>query len=113
MGFPRPAGDWADHGKDGRPWPKRFHGSADPGRVVHVHVREVGSPGWRFALLFRDWLRSEPAERDAYARVKTELAARMPRLDAYVEAKEPWFDAAYDRARAWAEATGWAPPPAP
>lgn len=112
MGFPRPAGEWTDQGKDGRPWPKRFHGSADPGRVAHVHVREVGSPGWEFALLFRDWLRAEPAERDGYAEVKTGLAARMPGLDAYVEAKEPWFDAAYVRAGSWAEATGWAPPEA-
>lgn len=113
MGFPRPAGKWTDHGKDGRPWPKRFHGSADPDRVAHVHVREVGSPGWRFALLFRDWLCAEAAERDAYARVKTGLAARMSAPDAYAEAKEPWFDDAYARAGAWGDAIGWDPPPAP
>ncbi len=27
----------------------------------------------------------------------------------YADAKEPWFDAAYPRAHAWAERTGWTP----
>lgn len=110
MGFPRVEGTTADHSKDGRPWPKRFHGSCDPSRVVHLHVREVGSPGWEFALLFCDWLRAEPAERDAYARLKTGLAARLTSTEEYAEAKEPWFDEAWVRARAWAASTGWAPP---
>ena len=41
--------------------------------------------------------------------MKTDLAARVASIDAYAEAKEPWFDAADARARAWAERTGWAP----
>lgn len=110
MGFVRPPGEWHDSGKDGTVWPKRFHGSTDPGRIAHVHVREVGSPGWEFALLFRDWLRAEPPERDAYAALKTDLAARVPGIEEYVEGKEPWFDEAYPRARAWAARSGWSPP---
>ena len=39
-----------------RDWSKRLHGNADPGRPVNLHVRAAGSPGWRFALCFRDWL---------------------------------------------------------
>jgi dephospho-CoA kinase len=111
-GFPRVGGVAEDNGtgKDGAPWPKRFHGSSDPGRVAHVHVREVGSPGWEFALLFRDWLRADAAERDAYAAVKAELAARLATTEEYADAKEPWFDAAWDRARAWARDSGWTPP---
>lgn len=109
-GFPRVEGNTADHGKDGSPWPKRFHGSADPARVAHVHVREVGSPGWEFALLFRDWLRAVPDERDAYAATKTHLAGRLATSEEYAEAKDPWFDAAWHRARAWAADTGWRPP---
>jgi dephospho-CoA kinase len=108
-GFVRPPGEWGDHGRDGSPWPKRFHGSCDPGRVAHVHVREVGSPGWRWALAFRDWLRAEPAERDAYASMKTDLAARVTSIDAYVDGKEPWFDGADARAAAWVARSGWAP----
>ena len=73
-GFVRMPGEWHDNGKDGTTWPKRFHGSCDPGRVAHVHVREVGSPGWEWALRFRDWLRADAGERAGYATMKTELA---------------------------------------
>jgi dephospho-CoA kinase len=101
---PRPAG--------GPVWPKRFHGSADPGRVVHLHVREVGSPGWRYALLFRDWLRADPAARDEYLGAKRAAAARYendPDATRYVELKEPWFDAALSRAEVWAATSAWVP----
>ncbi|MGL5817361.1 MAG: dephospho-CoA kinase [Phycicoccus sp.] len=110
MGFPRPVGEWADRGKDGTSWPKRFHGSTDPGRVAHLHVREVGSPGWECALQFRDWLRADAAERDAYASMKTGLAARMTTSEEYAEAKEPWFDQAWERRRAWARRVHWVAP---
>nr|WP_223128970.1 dephospho-CoA kinase [Terrabacter sp. MAHUQ-38] len=90
-------------------WSKRFWGGCDPGQVVHVHVREHGSAGWRFALLFRDWLVHEPGERDAYAAEKLRLITLDDRTDAYVEAKEPWFDGAWHRATDWATRTGWQP----
>lgn len=109
-GFPRPTGEWHDNAKDGRTWPKRFLGSCDPGRVAHVHVREVGSPGWEWALAFRDWLRADADERVAYAQMKTELAGRVATTGAYAEAKEPWFEAADVRARAWADENGWRAP---
>ena len=110
-GFVRPEGVWDDNGKDGTRWPKRFHGSCDPGRVTHVHVREVGSPGWSWALMFRDWLRAVPAERAGYASMKTELATGVASVTDYAEAKEPWFEEADLRARAWAARTGWSAPP--
>lgn len=111
-GFPRRSGEWADNarGLPGVTWPKRLHGSADPGRPVILHVRVAGSPGWRFALLMRDHLRAVPGARDAYAAAKAELALRFADRAGYAEAKEPWFD---DEARAaddWALATGWQPP---
>ena len=109
-GFVRLPGEWHDNGGDGTTWPKRFHGSCDPGRVAHVHVREVGSPGWEWALVFRDWLRDDAAERDAYAAMKTTLAGRVASTDDYADAKEPWFEAAGRRARRWAASSGWHPP---
>lgn len=109
-GFVRPAGEWEDRGKDGRSWPKRFHGSCDPGRIAHVHVREVGSPGWEWSLRFRDWLRADPSAREEYAALKVGLAARVASTEAYAEAKEPWFDAADPRAAAWARDVGWQAP---
>lgn len=101
---PKPAG--------AAPWPKRFHGSADPLRPVNLHVREVGSPGWRYALLFRDWLRADPAARAEYLEVKRAAAARYAGdsdADRYVEVKEPWFDAAHERAEGWAATSTWVP----
>ena len=111
-GFPRASGDWSDRPKatdpDPEHWQKRFHGSADPGRVVHLHIREKGSPGWRYALLFRDWLRANPDEAAAYEAEKLRLAARHATAADYAWAKEPWFDTAFDRAEGWAARRGLA-----
>lgn len=110
MGFPRVDDNREDRGKDGTVWAKRFHGSCDPGRVAHIHVREVGSPGWDWALLFRDWLRGDGDARADYAAVKSGLATSLTAMDDYAVAKEPWFDAADARCREWARRTGWRPP---
>jgi dephospho-CoA kinase len=110
-GFPRSEGNnedtvhpWAP---DQSSWRKRFHGSADPGRVAHVHVREHGSAGWESALLFRDWLVANPTERDDYADLKRALAPNAPTITDYSIAKEPWIAGALERARDWARHTGW------
>ena len=113
-GFPHRPGIVRDNPKppDAAPWPKRYHGGADPGRPVHLHIREVGSPGWRYALLMRDWLRADPEARADYARVKEALAERFagdPDAARYAEAKEPWFDLALPRAQEWAATSAWAP----
>ena len=108
-GFVRLPGEWWDNGKDGTQWPKVFFGSCDPGRIAHVHVREAGSPGWEWALMFRDWLRADAGERAGYASMKTVLATGIASTGDYAEAKEPWFEAADLRARAWVERTGWRP----
>ncbi len=96
-------------GADASAWLKQFLGGCDPGNHVHVHVREHRSAGWRFAILFRDWLRHEPAERDAYAAEKRRLLGQHATTSEYVVAKEPWFEGAWHRANAWAERTGWRP----
>ena len=110
-GFPRSEGNTQDNPHAWAPdpllWRKRFHGSADPGRIVHLHVREVDGPGWRYALLFRDWLRAEASERDAYAEHKRQLAQSVTTTTEYADAKEPWFVEASARADAWARHTGW------
>jgi len=117
-GFPRAEGNdgnnhqdtvhaWAP---DPSSWGKRFHGSSDPGRVAHVHVRERGSAGWETSLLFRDWLVANPSERDDYADLKRALARTEPTTASYTLAKEPWFAGALERARVWARDTGWSAP---
>ncbi|MBB2987769.1 dephospho-CoA kinase [Terracoccus luteus] len=101
--------DRAKPGSGETVWAKRYWGGCDPGEVVHVHVRQRGSQGWRFALLFPDWLRHVPAERAAYAAEKQRLLALDDRTGVYAEAKEPWFDDAWVRAGEWASRTGWHP----
>lgn len=103
----------ADRPKPGTPadgWAKRYYRSADQGRPAHLHVRAEGSEGARFALLFRDWLRADDEARAGYGRFKATLAEEYRTdydTERYAEAKEPWFDEAYQRANTWAEATGW------
>ena len=108
-GFIRAPGEWWDDPQGGgEPWRKRFHYGADPGRPVNVHVRSTGTPAWRLSLLFAAWLRANPAERDAYAAVKSKLAeARDASVETYAAEKQCWVDAAFVRAEEWAGRTGW------
>ncbi len=114
-GFPRAEGVWRDHAQVHGPgsavstWPKRLHGGADPGRVVHVHVRTVDSPARRLALLFRDWVRADPVAHADYARLKQSLVDRGLSTSAYAQAKEPWFAQAFERAEDWAARSSWSP----
>jgi dephospho-CoA kinase len=117
-GFPLWAGVFADSPKPSHPdpadWAKRLHGNADPGRPVNLHIRPAGSPGWRFALSFRDWLRDDAAARADYLAEKRRVAA-LHRVDkstaGYAADKEAWFsEHAAERMDAWVRRTGWQPP---
>lgn len=116
-GFPLWPGILMDspHGRhDPAAWSKRLHGNADPARPVNLHVRVAGSPGWRFALCFRDWLRADPAAREKYAAEKRRVAA-LHASDAdtsgYADDKEAWFrGVAAPGVDRWAESSGWQPP---
>jgi dephospho-CoA kinase len=116
-GFPLWPGILMDspHGRpDPAAWSKRLHGNADPARPVNLHIRVAGSPGWRFALCFRDWLRADPAAREKYAAEKRRVAA-LHASDAntsgYSDDKEAWFrDVGAPGMERWAESSGWQPP---
>ncbi|MHA6631992.1 dephospho-CoA kinase [Pseudonocardia sichuanensis] len=106
-GFP-----WHPEPPGSSEWPQRLHGAADPGRAVRVHVREVGTPGWRYALLLRDWLRADAVAREEYLGVARDAAARcVDDLDVarWASAWESWCDAARPRADAWAATSAWVP----
>jgi dephospho-CoA kinase len=117
-GFPRWPGIIADKPKPSHPdpadWGKRLHGNADPGRPVNVHIRAAGSPGWRYSLCFRDWLRSDAGARADYVAEKRRVAGLhgVDRSTAgYAADKEAWFsDYAAPRMDAWVQRTGWQPP---
>ncbi|MEB3033132.1 dephospho-CoA kinase [[Mycobacterium] nativiensis] len=100
-----------DRSDDPALWEKRFHASADPGRATNVHIRVAGRPNQQFALLFPAWLSADSEARAEYLAVKREAerAGVEGGIDAYADVKEPWFDTAYRRAWAWADATGWRP----
>jgi GrpB-like predicted nucleotidyltransferase (UPF0157 family) len=79
---------------------------------THIHVHRAGSWSEQFVLLFRDYLRAHPAEADAYARLKIELAQQY-RDDrpAYVDAKSPFIWTIMQQASEWSQQTGWQPGP--
>lgn len=116
-GFPRASGEWWDnaHGPaagGARRWVKRMHYGADPARPINLHVRSTENAEWRQSLLFPAWLRDNPDERDAYENLKRKLARVHDgdgSVDGYAEDKTEWIAAACERARAWAERTGWTP----
>jgi GrpB-like predicted nucleotidyltransferase (UPF0157 family) len=77
---------------------------------VHVHVCAAGSDWEVRHLLLRDWLRTDPRDRAAYAALKQDLAPRdWSDMNAYAAAKCELIQQITDRAERWAAATGWRP----
>lgn len=75
---------------------------------VHVHICPSGGCWERDHLLFTDWLRVTPADRDAYEQLKRQLATReWFDMNQYAEAKGDLIDEILGRARKWADRTGW------
>lgn len=80
--------------------------------MANVHVREVGSFGEQFQLLFRDFLRAEPAAAARYADEKERLAANAwITVDEYAEAKGEVVWTLIREASRWAAHRGWEPGP--
>lgn len=117
-GFPPFPDVLADHPRPSSPhpseWRKRLHGNADPGRDVNLHIRAVGSPGWRYALCFRDWLTADAAALEAYRAEKRRVAALHANDTStvgYAVDKEAWFTEVADPGmERWVKRTGWRPP---
>ena len=63
-------------------------GPAGDGMKVNLHVFTVGSSEAGRMLVFRDWLRTHPADRDLYQRTKRDLAGRRWQfVQEYADAK--------------------------
>jgi GrpB-like predicted nucleotidyltransferase (UPF0157 family) len=81
-------------------------------RPVNVHVRLPGRANQRYALLFRDYLRAQPAMAISYAQAKSALAKHHAHdRDIYYAIKDPVCDLVIGAAEPWARATGWEPGP--
>ncbi|MEM9622657.1 MAG: GrpB family protein [Pseudomonadota bacterium] len=89
---------------------KRFFVQPEGQRRAHVHVREAGRLNQQYPLLFRDYLRHEPAARHAYQAIKQALAERFADdVEAYYAIKDPYMDTVYQAASWWAQVTRWQP----
>jgi len=75
---------------------------------THIHVRQRGSWAELFALLYRDYMRSNADEAERYADIKRMLAEKH-RNDqpAYTDAKEPYLWELMRRADRWSQDVGW------
>lgn len=103
-----------DHQVPGLPtapaeWHKAFFVEPDGERRINVHVRVHGRANQRYALLFRDFLRTHLEAARAYAEVKRGLAVLARDLDSYADAKDPACDLIYVAAEDWAQDEGWVP----
>ncbi|OJY49530.1 GrpB family protein [Pseudonocardia sp. 73-21] len=77
-------------------------------RDVHLHICREGSDWERRHLLFRDWLRFNAADREAYAALKRELARReWSDMNTYADAKGALIGAITARAESWANLVDW------
>ncbi len=85
------------------------YASADPGRAARLHVRVVGSPGWRSALRLRDWLRADARARSEYAAAERQSAAGEPDPRATVATETAVAARFAAAAETWAASSGWAP----
>jgi GrpB-like predicted nucleotidyltransferase (UPF0157 family) len=61
-------------------------------RVVNLHAVTFEGPRWREYVVFRDRLRADPKTRDAYAKVKEDLAQQFPDdRNAYIAGKDEFI----------------------
>jgi GrpB-like predicted nucleotidyltransferase (UPF0157 family) len=75
-----------------------------PDTALNLHVFSPGCPEIERLLLFRNWLRTHPADRQLYERTKRELARRNWKYTQnYADAKAPVVEEILARAR---EGTG-------
>jgi len=93
-------------------WEKRYFQPPEGQRPTHLHVRAQGRANQRYALLFRDYLRTHPVAAGAYGEIKLALARYHPEnLDAYYDIKDPVCDVIWSAAEEWTKMTGWEPGP--
>jgi GrpB-like predicted nucleotidyltransferase (UPF0157 family) len=80
------------------PWWNGHRMLVAPDDGVNLHVFPVGAPEPLRHLLFRDWLRTHPDDRDLYASTKRRLAETTAESPAdYNLAKNTVIDAIYER----------------
>jgi GrpB-like predicted nucleotidyltransferase (UPF0157 family) len=92
-------------------WEKWYFRPPPGQRPTNTHVRVLGRANQRYALLFRDFLRSHSATAEAYAELKRRLVQRLADLKSYPDVKDPAVDLIYFAGEEWATAIHWQPGP--
>ncbi|WP_062794681.1 GrpB family protein [Williamsia muralis] len=93
-------------------WPQAFERerrriAAALGEMA-IRIDHIGSDWERRHLLFRDWLRHDTRDREAYAELKQSLAQRdWQDMNAYASAKGPLIEQITARAEKWAAQGAW------
>jgi GrpB-like predicted nucleotidyltransferase (UPF0157 family) len=99
-----PAGESSEHSL----WSKQYFRNKDGRRACHVHVRVNGNPNQRYALLFRDYPRSNQNASKAIEVIKRELAKHHAQDEgAYYDTKDPVYDLVWEAAKLWAQHVSW------
>ena len=71
-------------------------------RTHHVHAYQTGDMSLIRHIAFRDFMITHPADAEAYARLKEELAEKFrDDVDGYIAGKEPFVDAKEKEAVEW------------
>lgn len=102
----------ADHlppgfGEGREAWSKYFFMQPKGQRRINVHVRRIGNPNQRYAILFRDYLIAHHDMATAYGELKKRLAVSLINDSAYPDVKDPAVDLIYLAAEQWASHIGW------
>ncbi|MGW6278063.1 GrpB family protein [Kribbella sp. NPDC055071] len=92
---------------DNSQWVKRLVVEPMYRRKVNLHIRVAGRANHRYALLFRDYLRSHPETAQAYGSFKRQAASLKLDIGDYTDLKDPVCDLIYLPAEEWATRTGW------
>jgi GrpB-like predicted nucleotidyltransferase (UPF0157 family) len=93
--------------EDEAEWAKLFFNAPAGAREANVHVRIDGRANQRYAILFRDYLRTHPDAASAYGELKRRLATVCDDTGVYADIKDPVCDIIMQAAEVWADRTGW------
>lgn len=88
------------HTKEELKWEELYVKGPETKRTHYAHVTVYGNNYWKTHLLFRDYLRENPARAQQYAQLKEELAQKYPEdRGTYTENKEPFVNKTLEMAR--------------
>jgi GrpB-like predicted nucleotidyltransferase (UPF0157 family) len=100
----------ADLGVDTSLWAKQFWTTENRAPKINLHIRQIDHPNWRFAILFRDYLRADARMAASYAAAKRALSEAVD-SSMYSAVKDPIIDIIMVAAEDWATKTDWTPQP--